>query len=137
MRYVKQSRVSTPDGSQHGNCLVACVASLAGVDIEDVPDFSNAGSEWFPIMYQFLKDHGMEFEGTRYVYIDSFVYDLINYEGVDGHVIVCGASHREFVKRGHAVLYKDGKCVHDPHPENNGLRSIEYMYLIRRNNGNI
>ena len=128
---VMQTRFSNEEGTEHGNCFTACVASLLEVPIESVPDFSSMGHRWFPTFYRFLDSHGYEFFGSGTIKSHG-IKSLEEFKGVDGYVIVGGKSPRTYVKRGHAVIYKNGKLVHDPHPSGEGLLEVEDWYFIER-----
>jgi hypothetical protein len=138
---VQQTKVSTHDGKTHGNCFAACVASLLEVGIEKVPAFEDSESgEWFQWLWDLLRSNGYEVHGCRYLgnRKDGGVQDwpanadeLNIGPGVDGCYIVGGASPRGFV-RGHCVIYKDGRMIHDPHPSGAGLNDLQEIYLIQR-----
>ena len=63
---------------------------------------------------------------------EDFFLELAAYEGVDGFVICGGTSFRDYVTRGHACIYKDGRLAHDPHPSGLGIKDIQDFLLITR-----
>lgn len=129
MRLTKQTKLSTPDGSIRGNCFRACLSSIMDLDIEDIPHFEDMGQEWHEPFFNFLKEKNYEFEGTG----QKKNFDkLKRYEGIEGCVIVFGKSPREYVKSGHAVIYKNGEFFFDPHPSNEGLTEVEGYYMITK-----
>lgn len=132
MKPIKQTKISSEDGTIHGNCFRACIASILEIDIDSIPAFEDMGTEWHMPFFKFLNENNLETDGTRYKHIDSFEFDLINYEGIYGYIIVNGKSPRTYVTRGHSVVYKNGQMVHDPHPSNDGLLEIENFYMIKR-----
>jgi len=136
MKPVMQTKFTTVDQSVHGNCLAACLASLLEVPLEQVPALEDMGTEWFGVMYEFLNQHGYDYLGTKYTgpSLNPFWWEFLleAQPGVNGYLIVGGKSPREWVTRGHAVIYKDGAMVHDPHPSNAGLTEVEHVMLIRR-----
>lgn len=136
MKPIKQTKLSSEDGTISGNCFRSCLASMMEIDIDSIPAFEDMEpGEWFTPFYNFLNENGYEFEGTKYNYgkhVDKFNNYLMTYEGVDGYILVGGKSPRTYVTRGHAVLYKNGELVHDPHPSNDGLLEIEDFYMIKR-----
>jgi hypothetical protein len=123
----KQTRLSDPEHPKKGNCFTACLASILDMPIEQVPNFIDFGQDWFEPFYKFLREHGFEYHGLRHG------TDALTYEpGIDGYYIVGGKSHREFAMSGHAVVFRHGKMIFDPHPSNDGLLSIEEAYMIER-----
>ncbi len=126
MKPVDQTRVSSPENPHNGNCFCACVASLLELPIEEVPDFNSMPDSWFMPFIRFLRKNGYEFGGT------GKPENLKDEKGVDGFVIVEGSSYRDFVTRGHAVIYKNGILAHDPHPSKSGLKEVQNYLIITR-----
>jgi len=124
MRPIKQTLFFEKDGV--GNCFEACVASILEISITDVPMFHEAN--WFQELWDWLTSIGYTYQGTlNSNFIPSYKI------GVDGYFIVAGDSPRgPLIKGGHAVVYKDGVMVHDPHPDNTGITSIRYGMAIER-----
>jgi hypothetical protein len=110
----------------HGNCFPACIASLMELKLEDVPATQSMGSNWFSVLFYFLDERGYEFLGTGKKE-NALTYD----SGVEGFYIVNGSSPRG-IRRGHSVIFKNGKLVHDPHPEGGGVIDIWSFYMIER-----
>lgn len=129
MTPVKQDKFTPPDHSSKGNCFDACVASIMDLPLAEVPPFTQMGTNWFASFHKFAHEHGFELYGTGR---EATHGPIAEYEGVDGYVIVNGTSPRPWVKDGHAVIYKNGKLVHDPHPSNDGILSIEGWLLLER-----
>jgi hypothetical protein len=108
-----------------GNCFEACLASIFDMDLKDVPNFHN--KNWFIDFVEWLNAKGYTSHGTLYRNIESYR------GGIDGYYIVAGDSPRgAHIKGGHAVVYKDGKLFHDPHPDGTGITAIRYIVLIER-----
>lgn len=128
MKLIKQTKISSQDGTVNGNCFSTCLSILTNVDIELIPMFEEMGQSWHQPFFEFLKEHNFEFEGTGHK-----LEKLKKYEGIDGYVIVFGKSPREYVKRGHSVIYKHGDFYFDPHPSNDGLTSVDGYYMIKKN----
>jgi hypothetical protein len=102
------------------------------MDVDLIPAFEDMGTEWFHPFYDFLIENNLEFEGTGRIG-NKFHDDLFPvYEGVDGYIITNGSSPREWVTRGHSVIYKNGVMVHDPHPSGEGLKEVQDYYMIKR-----
>ena len=133
MKPIIQTKISSEDGSINGNCFRTCIASILEIDVDSIPAFEDMeGGQWQIPFMNFLSDNGCEFEGTGR-FNNEFHKNLFeNYEGVDGYIITNGTSPRAWVTRGHSVLYKNGKLVHDPHPSGEGLVELKDYYMIRR-----
>lgn len=107
---------------KNGNCLSACIAMLTGKEIAEIPNWSHLGGA-----------------GSREAFRDwakanGFVLlSLVQYQHVpwppQGFYIASGMSPRGIY---HAVIYKDGKLWHDPHPEGGGIDEpiMEAEFLI-------
>ena len=111
----------TKDGKQ-GNCMSACIASLMGITIDDVPNFfeiSNNDKEWWIELRKWLATH-------------HFGIMTINFEQgwaerFNGYLIVSGISQRDIF---HATIWKNGKMVHDPHSSKSGIKKPEQIDII-------
>jgi hypothetical protein len=129
-----QTKLSTEDGSRHGNCFGTCVASLLELDLATVPPFEDMpDGEWFAPFWDLIRAHGYEFAGTFHCHnLDAFpAEDLARRSpGVDGFYIVGGESLRGF-QRGHSVIYDgQGNLVMDPHPSGAGIGKLWDIYMI-------
>jgi hypothetical protein len=130
MTPIKQTIISNPEGTVRGNCFQACLASLLNLSLEEVPDTrSMRDGSWFPPVWYLLIKHGYTYQGTC-----SKPEELEKYKGLDGYCIAYGKSHRPWVNLGHCCIYHNGQMVHDPHPDNNGLLTVEGFYMIERDN---
>jgi hypothetical protein len=129
---VDQTKLHDPDNGVRGNCYAACIASLLELPLEDVPAFEdmyNSGKEkwkWFGIFLKFLQGKGYEFHGTGK---PSQIRDPYFARGVDGYVMAYGESPRDS-KVTHAVIYKDGEMVHDPHPSRDGIVKLHGFDMV-------
>jgi len=123
---VYQTIVSDESKGVHGNCFPACLASIMELKLEQIPDMQNTPSDWFNILWDFLINNGYEFYGTG-TKEDVYSYSI----GIDGYYIVNGSSPRG-VKRGHAVVFKNGVMVHDPHSSGLGVLEIWNYFMIER-----
>lgn len=103
-----------------GNCFSACVATILGITLEDVPYFMGDFEEedkaaWFERFRLWLKPHG-------YWPIN---FKLDDWEPPPDAVYILSAGS----PRGdwdHSVVAKGGKnIVHDPHPSRAGLVRLE------------
>lgn len=134
MKPVDQTIFSSEDGSVNGNCFPSCLASLLELPIDQIPAFQDmSDSIWFEPFCKFLAKHGYEFVDMFYFPMNGNWADLIKQSpGIDGFFMVGGTSPRSYVTAGHAVIYKDGNLVHDPHFSKAGLTKINYAYMIER-----
>jgi len=128
MKPVIQTSFSNADESIRGNCLWAAISSLTEIPLERFKGFEylNNGA-WFPPLWDILIEFDFIYQGMI-----RGKKEILNYSpGVDGYYIVCGGSPRG-CPSGHAVVFKNGEMVHDPHPEGTGITSIDYAYMIER-----
>ena len=102
-----------------GNCLQAAIASILELSLEEVPVFE--GDSWYLQLMHWLEDC-YEIELARWDYEVQF----------KGYYLVTGQSPRGNFK--HIVVYKNGKMIHDPHPDKTGLVEIESVWLLVRLN---
>jgi hypothetical protein len=130
-----QTQFTSKDQSVHGNCFAACVASLLELPLEAMPSFLS--EDWCSNLFSLLKEHGYDFGGSFYPEgADWWPRLQALSPGVDGYYIAGGPSPREWVKRGHAVIYKDGVMVHDPHPSGAGILSVGHVLMIEKEGEN-
>lgn len=124
MEPVDQTRFGYPEG----NCVVACVASILEVALDELPDlhdvYHEEGRNWWKALRAGVRRHGWEAMYLGETYLD----------GVDprelapqGYAVAGGDSPREETvdedgeNAGHAVVALDGELVHDPHPSDDFL----------------
>lgn len=106
MTPVDQTRFGAP----HGNCWAACVASILGCDIDDVPPrvSENRYAFWWQDYLAWLRTRGLT---MAIVEDEQFALD-------DVHRIASGMGPRGLR---HAVVWRGGEVAHDPHPSREGL----------------
>lgn len=120
-----------------GNCEGATIATLLGLDLNDIPDFwdgcdiENPTSEENGILYQknlnaFLMKHGYRAIslGADGPYVDWCVQ--ISKEMKVKH-LVGGISPRGYM---HSVIWEHGELWHDPHPEGGGVVAQHITFLL-------
>jgi hypothetical protein len=105
---------------QHGDCWAACISSITGIPLEDIPDpNAEENKEWsiyWVNMWKFLQERGFN------LYCESIP------RFKDTQVcIACGKSPRGDFN--HAVVWNNG-IIHDPHPDNKGIHSIDHFEII-------
>lgn len=106
-----QSRVGS-----NGRCFNACLASILELKERQVPDFPDKGFR--QAVDDFLAPFGLVYRRTSKS-VAPFGYHTIE-----------GISPRGGL---HAVVGKDGKVVHDPHPQDGtgrGLVTVEYYGVL-------
>jgi hypothetical protein len=117
--------VQTRTGYPWGNCVRASWASLLGVPIEEVPDFSPG----------VLGEDANQLEAER-DWLRGMGYDLVvvSARGDRPNVppgvchLMSGLSPRGF---GHRVVGRGGKMVWDPHPSQAGLTELwSYAFVV-------
>jgi hypothetical protein len=115
MKKVYQTIVS----SDNGDCMQAAIASLFELELKQVPNFIELGSDWHEPFVKFFEDRGYggysQFNPQRIKYeeaVKALTYD----NGVDGYFYATVPS-QTFEDVTHAVIC-DTKMniVHDPNP---------------------
>jgi hypothetical protein len=120
-------------GDKNGNCFPACVASITGIPLEEIPNFCvehPGDNEWFRAFAKWL--------GSRGWAPIAFVFN----DGARAHLdyareIAPGAPWiaSGLTSRGrHAVVYVGAELFHDPNPRHGraGIDSVEDgIYLVR------
>jgi hypothetical protein len=101
-----------PHEKQRGNCLSAVVASLLDVPIEAVPNFVQidvaGGPNWWWLLWRYL-----ELMGKRLCTVSPRTPPAGVFYTVGG----LSARATEDHPIHHICVYRDGRIVHDPHPE--------------------
>lgn len=103
-------------GDPTGNCFSACVASLLGLSIEDVPWF-NGHADWYAAFRAWLRPRGYY----------PVTFRLDSAWRPDGYAITGGRSPRA---TSHAVVTLGLDVVHDPHPSREGLVRHEDVTVL-------
>ena len=123
----------TEFGYPKGNCIVAAMASIMEVGIDELPDllerchvFENGkdsswkegNDHWWNVLVEGARGHGWE---------PFYMEARANEIHPQGYAIAGGDSPRSDVvdengkNVGHVVVCLDGEVVHDPHPSRDGL----------------
>jgi len=113
MKPVKQVKLKSDDD---GDCFCACIASILELPLSEVPHFTDR--LWFRRYNNWLRKFGLKLLRVKNI-------DLRN----SGYTIEVGDSPRYVY---HAVVCKNGKRVHDPHPSNEFLLPNEMQGEIKR-----
>lgn len=100
-----------PSGQLTGNCFPACIASMLGLPLNEVPFFST-------------KNQKVQL-GQASKWLRGFGIKLVHIPGSsqppkNAYYMVQGKSPR-FPDAYHMVIGKNGRIVHDPHPDRTGI----------------
>lgn len=105
---------------KYGNCLQAAIASVLELPLEEVPNFIMMGpdpSYGHYNMHKWLEERGIVMHRLREGRNWSFpTYHLAIGKTVRG--------------TNHAVIYKEGRLAHDPHPDGTGLIEAKDLYIL-------
>lgn len=136
---VKQTVLHNPPESI-GNCFPAVIASILEVSIDEVLPVEKMFNEadWNVRLFCWLKDRGWLWRGAPefdLFYAQGKCPDYLKLEWVrDVPYIVTGKTLRFEGKVNHVCIYVNGEMVHDPHPDNTGLITMEFFEVIERIN---
>ena len=126
--------MQTISDSGRGDCQRAVIASLFGLEIEQVPHFRLYGNEWAKIYSAFLDGLGYEFVGTGHFKAKGYTprSEHLKDCNVGGYVDASVPSKNYDGCTHSVVMYLDGLVVHDPHPGKawEGINVIETGDLI-------
>lgn len=104
-------------GDGKGNCVQAALASILEMDLEDVPNVIQS-RYWWEALNQWLKGFGLE-----------VVEVLAGGDFVPaGYHLIGGQSPRGNFN--HVVVGHNGKMVHDPHPDGDGLTTTSGFWIF-------
>lgn len=114
-----------PEAKQRGNCFSAVIASLLELPLAAVPNFVEidvlGGPHWWSFANSYIRLKGRELE-----------YFSPRNPPINKYYTVAGISPRS--KRNcviyHIVIFKDGRMVHDPHPDGSGLWTHEETWAL-------
>ncbi len=96
-----------------GNCLQAAVASIYELPIAAVPHFVQF-AQWGEALRLWVEGRGA----------NLLLWKTDEPQGVD--LLAFGKSPRGTFR--HAVVWRDGEMVHDPHPDGTGLDGLPEEY---------
>ena len=119
MTPVYQTRFGKPEG----NCYAACIASILGRPLEE---FDHRPERHDPNGFTESWSAFMATKGYALLEVDVEKHGVIAH--TDLHYIASGPSPRgEFE---HAVVYRNGELVHDPHPSRSGLPKVTWVIFL-------
>lgn len=117
MKRITQTKFhADPTPESRGNCQQAAVASLLGLELDEVPNFMEAENFWCAVE-DFFKSRGLCLIRVSPGIIWPGKCNYLAY----------GPS-----KRGvrHACIYNRGVCVWDPHPSRTGLLEVDEINVV-------
>ncbi len=117
MKPVFQDKFYRAETGEDGNCFQAAVASLLGLELEQVPNFMDDKPRFEERYIRFVAERGfsiicLDFETAR---------------NLDAYYLALGRSDRAV---GHVVVYRKGQLAHDPHPANTGLQAVDFVHVF-------
>ena len=115
-------KIDQTEFGELGNCMSACLAMILGRDLSEVPNFTSMNlADWerYKVMQEWLNE-----EGFQLLTFNAWRGDLWPPKGFH---IAGGETSRGFL---HAVIIKDGKLWHDPHPSREGIKEIQTVDLL-------
>lgn len=105
----------------YGDCMPACVASILEISTKGMPRIKATSTNWLPHWQKFLKPYGL---GLQWYYQRGC-------RRPKGYAI---AAHRVRGRKWHhAVVYHNGRKVHDPFPKcklSRSILGIEYWMVF-------
>ena len=106
-------------GEVNGNCFQAALASLFELELEEVPDFCNIYSiknnEWYNEFIKWLNQRGYS---SIPIVVDND-WGNLNRPNYRGCFLLVTGKQKDGVN--HCVIYKNGKCVHNPNKNCSGI----------------
>ena len=124
-----------------GNCEGATIATLLGLNIEDVPSFwegidiKTTDTDESGVIYQenlnsFLRQHGyrmLNLGVTKNPKAQDINWVIGVIKAIGAKHLVAGISPRGHM---HSVIYEHGQLWHDPHPEGGGVIPCQICMLV-------
>jgi len=125
--FTTQRYLHKPEDNQNGDCWAACISSLTGIPLDEVPDPNSEENKEWPVywvnMYKFLQQRGF----------DMCCINVSEFKEED-YCIAVGKSPRCIGVNSdlyHAVIWNKG-IVHDPHPDRTGILTIDHFEVIEK-----
>ena len=126
MRKVYQTHTACTDDDP-GNCWAACIATMLGLAIEDVPDsfrWETDAHEGWEHYAEFLKGYGF---APVAITLGESIKKFMGGTKYPFSTIVHGRSPRSDCN--HGVIYRRGRLWHDPMPGGSGVLKIFQIEL--------
>lgn len=151
MKPVKQTRLVTED--QQGNCYPAVIASILEMECEEVFQVQeHYDGYWKEPLDIWLEERGYEIteaDDFKVWHHDLWLHRFFETDGKnpdglpaeqwgeimrdeleDQYYFVSGISPRD-PEIAHIVIYKNGVMVHDPHPDNTGILTLDTFKRLK------
>ena len=134
---VKQTRY----GKGHGNCLLACVASILHRPLESIPDFAMSGCGWFEELYEWCLNedigvaliHPKDFEHSLFLNIHGIMIFTVAGMDDEDHAVI-GKCVREENNRPDENDKEKWRwhveVVHDPNPRSPKVDKLEHLLFL-------
>lgn len=134
---VKQTKLHNPP-EQNGNCFAAVISSITEIPISEIYTVEDTFGQhcWSERLTKWLLQRGWLWRGAKdFQYRfqegkppDGFTYDDFK----DKPYLVIGRTQRFGGEVSHICIYMNGELLHDPHPDNTGLTTLEYFEVIEK-----
>jgi hypothetical protein len=107
---------------EFANCLQACVASYFEFPLENVPNFMLFKDNWWDALHWYFFSLGYDIGHINKLPPEDGKYYIVSEEFGDNY------------NYSHAVIWKDGKIVHDPLNYKSGKRGtiVGYYWISKR-----
>ena len=116
MKPVDQTKLASP--TVKGNCYAACLASVLERPIDQVFEVWDHGDRWADGLQKWLFENGLT------------MLTVSARELEPGQFAIASGKSPRNPQNGHAVVWQDGKCVHDPHPDRTGLDGEPWHFQV-------
>lgn len=137
MIFVKQTILHNPPEA-NGNCMAAVIASILEMPIEEVLPIQNMFElpDWNIVLFCWIRERGWIWRTApefQMYYQEGRGLDYIKETLVkDQPYLVSGKTNRFGGEVNHICIYMNGQLVHDPHPDNTGLTTMEFFEVIEK-----
>lgn len=123
-RWQKQTLFFDPDIGGGGNCTEAALASMFNVSLAEIPQFHPMRDEREDptVVGEFWRNFERWLESKGFIAI-RFDRD----PKFDCLYLASGMSSRGCL---HMVVYRAGELIHDPHPSDEGINSVEDAWVL-------
>ena len=139
MELVKQTKLHNPP-EQNGNCFAAVISSITGIPIEEMYAIEDTYNDpcWSERLTKWLLSKGWLWRGAKdFQYRYSMSKIPIGFsedDFKDRPYFVIGSTNRFGGEVAHICIFMNGELIHDPHPENTGLMTLDNYEVIEKIN---
>lgn len=125
---------NVPFGEQRGNCFSAVLASLLDLPLAAVPNFVEidvlGGPNWWWLFHKYVEAF---YDGTKIINCRPSSPPANTFYTVGG----LSARATEINPIHHIVIFRNGRMVHDPHPQGGGLLTHQTAWYLSRKTDSI